>query len=474
MTHFIEDNKNYGDFVKSSKNSKVYASWVKGYMFIDGELSELASNTTSMPKISGYIREDIINHYANNGVELSPELAEKELFAKFCGETFFTDAENQQEALKSLLEAAQTQEQRNSITQFFKDLIEWFKAKLGGNHNITLELVKLQNGWARMIKESGELTTESSVKSEGARYSTSQNVSSETDSEGNKLTKEQQEYFKDSKVRDEDGNLQKVYHGTYEDFTVFNIDKTASENAFGKGHYFTSSKADAEYNYASSNGGDVKTKIEGLAILYFEEMGHDDNDQYDNEYVDDYNDAYDRAEDFYKSGKVIETYLNIINPLYADEYGNLKDINGNKVSFNSSELAIKKGYDGIIDRYVSQRYKNVESGTVHYIILDSNQAKLTANLNPTSNPDIRYSIPAETDKEYLELAKDPEKNKARLQEMVDEAAKIAMPDTKALDKYGKLLKVYHGTADKFNVFDKKTRGKKHRSSQCKIGVLFYR
>ena len=45
-----------------------------------------------------------------------------------------------------------------------------------------------------------------------------------TDSEGRKLSPDQQEYFKDSKVRDEDGNLLVVYHGTDADFTVF--DKT--------------------------------------------------------------------------------------------------------------------------------------------------------------------------------------------------------------------------------------------------------
>ena len=33
------------------------------------------------------------------------------------------------------------------------------------------------------------------------------------DSKGNKLTKEQQEFFKDSKVRDSDGKLMEVYHG---------------------------------------------------------------------------------------------------------------------------------------------------------------------------------------------------------------------------------------------------------------------
>ena len=42
------------------------------------------------------------------------------------------------------------------------------------------------------------------------------------DSEGRELTKEQAEYFKDSKVRDENGNLLVVYHGTRKaDFTVF-------------------------------------------------------------------------------------------------------------------------------------------------------------------------------------------------------------------------------------------------------------
>lgn len=35
-----------------------------------------------------------------------------------------------------------------------------------------------------------------------------------SDSDGKKLTKEQQEYFKDSKVRDENGNLKVMYHGT--------------------------------------------------------------------------------------------------------------------------------------------------------------------------------------------------------------------------------------------------------------------
>ena len=44
---------------------------------------------------------------------------------------------------------------------------------------------------------------------------------SDTDSEGNSLTDAQREYFKDSKIVDEEGKLAPVYHGTANDFTEF-------------------------------------------------------------------------------------------------------------------------------------------------------------------------------------------------------------------------------------------------------------
>ena len=39
------------------------------------------------------------------------------------------------------------------------------------------------------------------------------------DSEGNTLTKAQQEYFKESKARDKDGRLLKMWHGSFYDLT---------------------------------------------------------------------------------------------------------------------------------------------------------------------------------------------------------------------------------------------------------------
>ena len=72
---------------------------------------------------------------------------------------------------------------------------------------------------------------------------------SDRDSTGKQLTAEQQEFFKDSKVRNADGNLLRVYHGTNQGkFTVFDWDKTqrADGGFYGRDHYFTAYKGMAE------------------------------------------------------------------------------------------------------------------------------------------------------------------------------------------------------------------------------------
>lgn len=55
------------------------------------------------------------------------------------------------------------------------------------------------------------------------------------------LSEGQQNYFKDSKIRDENGNLKKMYHGTRGDFTVFGKNKTSSNSNSDAsiGYWFT-------------------------------------------------------------------------------------------------------------------------------------------------------------------------------------------------------------------------------------------
>lgn len=154
------------------------------------------------------------------------------------------------------------------------------------------------------------------------------------DSEGRELSKGQQEYFAESKVRDEDGNLRVVYHGSSEDFTVFDRTK-ARANMDIQGSFFSPWDLDAQ--------------------------GYGEN--------------------------VRAFYLNITNP--APEgiaYKALNKFKGqNGAGIKAREYLENLGYDG------------VNNGDEEYIAFYSHQIKNIDNENPTEDPDIRYSLPEEDD-----------------------------------------------------------------------------
>lgn len=155
---------------------------------------------------------------------------------------------------------------------------------------------------------------------------------SDRDSTGRSLTKAQQEFFKDSKVRDAKGNLLVMYHGTKADFTVFDRGKLSD----GLGFFFTEDKREAS----------------------------------------DY-------------GIPRECYLNISNPF--DMFGDTpitdflggapKYVDGNFNSAAAVKGLIDAGYDGMY---------SFSHGTTWYVAFNSDQIKSTSNLNPTKDPDIRY------------------------------------------------------------------------------------
>lgn len=69
----------------------------------------------------------------------------------------------------------------------------------------------------------------------------------DVDSEGNKLSEGQQEFFKDSKVRDKKGNLLVLYHGTNSHFTVFNPNYSDDKRSF-----FLTDSPNVAHSYARS------------------------------------------------------------------------------------------------------------------------------------------------------------------------------------------------------------------------------
>lgn len=181
-----------------------------------------------------------------------------------------------------------------------------------------------QRRWSALLKESVE-----AKKAVGtAEGNGDVRLSKRVDSEGRELSEAQQEFFKDSKVRDEEGRLLTVYHGSDKEFFVFDRTK-ARANMDIQGSFFSPWEIDAQ--------------------------------------------GY--------GGKVGEYYLNIVNPANeAMGYKALKKFQGqNGAGIKAREYLQSLGYDG------------VNNGGEEYIAFESNQIKSVTNQTPTENPDIRYS-----------------------------------------------------------------------------------
>jgi heme oxygenase len=160
----------------------------------------------------------------------------------------------------------------------------------------------------------------------------------ETDNQGRKLTSEQQEFFKDSKVRDENGNLQVMYHGTNGEFTKFN--KGTANGWLGKGIYLTTNK-----DYAKKQG---KKTMAVYANL-------------NNPFISKSNDPF--------------SFLSEVQKIYPEAD-----------SFNVAEVLQKNGYDGIIYTHWDENVGKMVN------VFEPNQIKDISNTKPTSNPDIRFSL----------------------------------------------------------------------------------
>jgi len=239
-------------------------------------------------------------------------------------------------------------------------------------------------------------------------------VYSKLDSKGRILTKEQQEFFKDSKVRDENGNLLEVYHGTVSDFTVFDIDKKAKNGRMlGDGFYFTSSKEVAK-NYSREKGKIYKSYLNIKNPLEIKNVS---------------------------SGELTYAIRNINPYIEADIYKRDGTIDEKKIR----QYLLDNGYDGIHVPVLN----TIQGLSLHnqdiYVAFNSNQIKNVDNLNPTSNEDIRYSD--RKDVANTEVTD----NQGRI---LTKEQQEYFKDSKVRDENGNLLTVYHGSDANFTVFEK--------------------
>ena len=238
------------------------------------------------------------------------------------------------------------------------------------------------------------------------------NSSFSFDNKGRKLSKEQQEYFKDSKARDENGNLKVLYHGTPNDFTKFSYDKLGTNGTLlGKGFYLTDDINVAKaYASKGENGkvmelyADIKKPLKwgekSISKQQYKSFVESINEITNGTLFADYSGEY--------SEKGSTQYNSTLNDILMDyEYGG-DDIdlvsgilNTTGMSWNKGYKILKDttGYDGII---VTTDVYDSGEGNV-YIPFQSNQIKNVDNTNPTSNEDIRYS---QNTKEWNEYLKD--------------------------------------------------------------------
>ena len=123
-----------------------------------------------------------------------------------------------------------------------------------------------------------------------------------------------------------------------------------------------------------------------------------------------------------------EVYANLMNPLIVDLHGD--GIEGNYGYVNEM---LEGGYDGLILRNCRVgRYHDI--GDVA-IAKESSQVKLTSNENPTSDPDMRYSLNSDG-------------------EELTEGQSNYFANSQARDIFGRLVPVYHATDQGgFTIFD---------------------
>lgn len=107
-----------------------------------------------------------------------------------------------------------------------------------------------------------------------------------------------------SKVVDSDGSPLVVYHGSIDEFTIFDKDKASAESNVGAGFYFTNNAEDVAANYAGG-GPDFNNKV----VLLAERKADEEDIDYDKakEIIE---------QELIKTDKTFEVYLDIKNPVY--------------------------------------------------------------------------------------------------------------------------------------------------------------
>ena len=215
------------------------------------------------------------------------------------------------------------------------------------------------------------------------------------DNEGRTLTQEQQDFFAESKVRDENGALKVMYHGTNSyGFDVFDIKKAKYSGLYGRGFYFADSKA--------QSGVYGKTYEVYLNLVNPLQTGtHDITEDQMRAFINEIANDEDYGIDNYGYEATPESVLESLEG--KDDFSALQDLNASCIGDFTEALKIFNrvngtSYDGIM----------APSETIAFY---PNQIKEVDNEAPTSADSIKYSLDLDEDRVFYvrntEVVKNP-------------------------------------------------------------------
>lgn len=237
------------------------------------------------------------------------------------------------------------------------------------------------------------------------------------DSAGRELTAAQQDYFRDSQVRDADGNLLVMYHQTEGAFTVFDTRHKGAgtgdnETPFGiflkrtardigvRGKNQMELYANIRNPLRVRDRAELVARLRELSGTYAELK--DQSGKIDKEYGAKFAEAKDAFKNFLLQWRKENPDAPSRAAYDAEGFDAAFDAEDNVVkewTQKKDELALrakeaitdalrKNGYDGVI---LESDRGSWGRSTDAYIALDANQVKNVTNQNPTEDADIRYS-----------------------------------------------------------------------------------
>jgi len=298
---------------------------------------------------------------------------DNELTADLVGDYLFTDS--------NFINSLST-EKPNVFKKIYNEIKYLLKVATAGSKEAR-ELEKVKRAFDKVYKETANKTTSSeTVVAEQTVEEVQlaeETIIEEAETVNKELTAEQQEYFKDSVVRDENGNLKPMYHGTSKGgHTVFDPYGASNYGLFGVGTYFTD-----DVNVAKSYMNKGKGNVKMVYGTYLNITNPIDMDAEAN--IEAWKKAFPEA-DYPEKGTNQDFYWAMEEYFVDNEYSKAE------ATETARDVLESMGYDGIT--HIGGGRFNKADDTRHrvYIAFNPEQIKAISNDKPTKDADIWYSL----------------------------------------------------------------------------------